>query len=416
MNPSSKEKYRKNEKAFIRNRKLNFHTMVLFMLRKSVKSLQNSLNEFFNQIDGNLTKISASAYSQARKNLSHEIFIDINKKAIIDYVYSEEEYDTYKGFRVLGIDGSKIILPESEDIRSEFGSISNKNQHGDLPEYSGALVSVMYDLLNNLAVDSKIVHAHSSEKQLAVEHLCFCKKNDLIIGDRGYPSYKLFALIRQKDAHFIFRCSTNYSKEATEMYNNNICSKTFIMERKNVSDDKNFPMELPVRFVKVILDTGEIEVLATSLLDEEEYPAEDFKNLYWLRWGIETYFGILKSRLNIENFTGKTSEAVKQDFFSTIMVSNYESIMTADAQEDLDKKENNKYDQKVNKSISFNVIKNNVIDLFFNNSGDKDELFEKLDQLFLMNPSPIRDKRLYERKMCARKSLGFHKRQKKIVF
>jgi len=132
--------------------------------------------------------------------------------------------------------------------------------------------------------------------------------------------------------------------------------------------------------------------------------------------GFCTYFDILKNRLNLENFTGKSSEAVRQDFFSTIMISNYESLMTADAQDKLEAKENNKYNQKVNKAVSFNTIKNKVLDLFYFNRDDLDDLFEKMDQLFLMNPSPIREKRLFARNTNARKALGFHKRQKKIVF
>jgi hypothetical protein len=39
------------------------------------------------------------------------------------------------------------------------------------------------------------------------------------------------------------------------------------------------------------------------------------KELYHLRWGIETFLGVLKERLKIENFTGKTVIAIKQDFF-----------------------------------------------------------------------------------------------------
>jgi len=415
--PSSKERYRKNEKAFSRNRKLGFSNMILIMLRKSVKSLQNSLNEFFSQIDDNLTKLTASAYSQARKNLSHQIFIDINKAAILDNFYMEDEdYDTYKGHRVLSIDGSKIVLPESDDIRSEFGSIINKNQHGTLPEYSGALVSILYDVLNNLAIDSKLKHAHYSEKYIAEEHLDHCFHNDVIICDRGYASYKFFALILQKEAHFIVRCSNNYSNEVKEFLNSDSDDRTFVLKREYLSEDKRFPKELSVRFLKVFLDTGEVEILATSLLDTSKYPIGDFKNLYWMRWGIETYFGILKNRLNIENFTGKSSEAVKQDFYSTIMVSNYESIMTAEAQKELQAKENNKYDQKVNKAVSFNTIKNNVIELFLSNTDDLDDLFQKMDQLFLLNPSPIREKRTFERNTTDKKAVSFHKRQKKIVF
>ena len=72
---------------------------------------------------------------------------------------------------------------------------------------------------------------------------------------------------------------------------------------------------------------GEIEVLMTSLLDSN-IDKEEFKKLYGLRWEIETFFGVLKGRLSLENFTGLTIEAIKQDFWSTIFISNYETILT----------------------------------------------------------------------------------------
>jgi IS4 transposase len=34
------------------------------------------------------------------------------------------------------------------------------------------------------------------------------------------------------------------------------------------------------------------------------------KELYNLRWGIETLFGVLKERLKLDNFTGKTVIAI----------------------------------------------------------------------------------------------------------
>lgn len=63
---------------------------------------------------------------------------------------------------------------------------------------------------------------------------------------------------------------------------------------------------ITVRFVAVLpLPTGEIEVLMTSLLDSN-INKEEFKKLYGFRWEVETFFGVLKSRLSLENFIGLT--------------------------------------------------------------------------------------------------------------
>lgn len=72
-----------------------------------------------------------------------------------------------------------------------------------------------------------------------------------------------------------------------------------------------------------------------------------------LRWGIETFYGLLKTRLELENFTGIGAEAVRQDFHATVYLSGLESLLTDTAQAMLDAKDT-KYPQTVNRAVSFN--------------------------------------------------------------
>ena len=73
------------------------------------------------------------------------------------------------------------------------------------------------------------------------------------------------------------------------------------------------PERITVRFVAVRLSTGELEVLATNLLDQMVYGTAAWGELYHYRGGIETCYGLLKGRLDWENFTGRSPEAVRQD-------------------------------------------------------------------------------------------------------
>jgi hypothetical protein len=175
-------------------------------------------------------------------------------------------------------------------------------------------------------------------------------------------------------------------------------------------------MEIKVRFVRVILDNGDTEVLVTSLTDENLYTVSDLKELYHLRWGIETFYGIVKERLCLENFTGKNVEAVRQDFYSTVFVSGLESVLTEDARELLSaKSSDNKHSQIVNKAVSFNTIKNHVTDLFLT-TDNFEVLFEKLTRLFMTNPVCVRDRKVPRNKSSSRKIINYHKRIKKICF
>ena len=103
---------------------------------------------------------------------------------------------------------------------------------------------------------------------------------------------------------------------------------------KKKCQELGLPEKMTVRFVKVRYRDGEIEVLVTSLLDEKKYLALVFKELYNLRWGVECFFGVIKERVKIDNFTGKTVISVKQDFFATMFITGLESLLTkaADSQ------------------------------------------------------------------------------------
>ena len=71
--------------------------------------------------------------------------------------------------------------------------------------------------------------------------------------------------------------------------------------------------------MSVRLSPYELEVLITSLIDEKLYPISTFKEIYNLRWGVESYYGIIKERLNLENFSGRTVLSIKQDFHATLL-------------------------------------------------------------------------------------------------
>jgi hypothetical protein len=147
-----KNRHRESSKAFTRVRGLPFALMLVLILRKSVKSLQNIVNEAMTCLGA--APVTASAYSQARYKLKHTAFIELNRTAVVETLYGDDQYRTFWGFRVLAVDGSKLILPDSADVRETFGTIAwtagkNSEIQGERPY---ALASVLNDVLNRVAV------------------------------------------------------------------------------------------------------------------------------------------------------------------------------------------------------------------------------------------------------------------------
>ncbi len=397
---------------------MTFPIMMMILLQKSAKSMQLVLNEFFKKLK--MPLVTSSAFSQARKHLQAEAFIELNQKAVVAVMYDDEDYERYKGFRLLGIDGSKIYLPPEEAIITKFGGTA-KNQHSEQIEPFG-LASVLFDLLNDIAIDAVLAPGKSYEVDLARAHLVHTQADDLLIFDRNYPSYLWLAILEHQKVDFLGRCSRASFKAVQQMFAGQGADSQIVIlkvsnKQRKLVRELGLAEQIKVRLVRLTLVNGETEVLITSLLDEELYPTDDFGGLYFLRWGSETFYDLLKNRLLLENFSGKSVQAVEQDFHATIYISGLETLLTQEANQKLQAKSlTNRYPQKVNQSVSFNAIKNHVIDLLFT-QPDEDLLLAELTQLFLMKPTLIRDGRSVPRpKPSSARSLRFHKRFKKICF
>ena len=94
-----------------------------------------------------------------------------------------------------------------------------------------------------------------------------------------------------------------------------------LLKKKNDTELPDSLPPIPLRLIRVEL-SGETEVLATSLLDEQRYPAEAFGQLYHQRWKVETFFDRLKNKINLELFSGHLPIVIEQDFFASILLAN----------------------------------------------------------------------------------------------
>jgi hypothetical protein len=395
------------------------------MLIKGGKSLQLSMNDFLPKLGRRQLVADKSAYSRARHKLEYTAFIKLNQEAVIRTMYEDGDYRTFWGLRILGVDGSKVQLPANDETVEEFGTLAYKSRYpGTNGKQSGehayAVASVLYDVMNRVSLDAVLAPAHSYEVELVAGHLRHTETNDLVIYDRGYCSFRMLALATQALGEFLIRCHRNSFKVANAMLDGEgpddvVCEITANQKFLANPRNKGLPKTLTVRLVRVVLDNGDYEILVTSLLDQQLYPTTIFKELYYLRWGIETFYGILKTRLTLENFSGYSVDAIRQDFFATIFLSGAETILTEDAETTLARQRGG-HPKKVNKAVSFNLIKEHAFELFYSKAPDEQRL-AALTKLFLTSPTLIRkDRKPPRNNPSSHHVLGFWKRQRKAVF
>lgn len=385
-----------SKKDFTRKRKLDFPSLVLFMLNTVKQTLQKELTNFVKTFSSKTENITKSAFCQSRMKLKPEAFVMINDTLTKEFYKSNDE-KKWKGFRLFAVDGSTLQLPNSEDIIQEFGC--KQNQYGE--GMSLAQISTCYDVLNEIIFDAQISHNKTHEYDLALKHLEKQQKKDLFIYDRNYGGiwFMYKHLVDKRD--FLIRMRGNSIKEIKEFFDSKNNDKIIEINKLHPDSKKRFEEQgmnfrsFKIRLVKVILDNGEVEVLATSLLNNKKYPIEDFKDLYWKRWGVEVNYDHLKNNFLLEDFTGLSSVSIKQDFFASIFILNVQTLIILDVNEELKKKKiNTKYDYKINRRLSIGFMKDRIIEII---CGDGFYNYENLKKLFKMELVPIRPNRKNER-------------------
>jgi hypothetical protein len=329
----------------------------------------------------------------------------------------------WHGHRLLGVDSSLVRLPSHPAVGEKFGWVQCANHRGLQERYPQGRVSVLYDLLNQIGLEGRLVGSTVAETELAHQHLAAVQPNDVLINDRGYTGYGWLAAVRAAQAHVIGRASRGSFAAVQRLFERNeadVSVEVTLAAPQDVKAEcrlRGWPLELTVRLVTVRLSTGELEVLVTSLLDETAYPTADFGTVYWQRWGHETYYGRLKGRLDLEHCSGQTVEAVEQDFHATILLSNVESVVTGPAQNQLvERTAQRAQPAQVNRAISLHAIKYRLIDLLTSRMPAEQVLAE-LTQWFQSNPVSQRPGRKAPRKKHSpSRSYHYQRRVRKFVF
>lgn len=345
--------YTKSPKDFTRDRKLNAGTLIRTTLDMQGNSLNAELYDAFPDIDKRMT---ASAYEQAKDKLLPKAFEDIfhgyNKT-----MENLKTLDIVDSYRVYAADGCKFNVPYQKD---SIYAVDN----GDAKPYAMLNANMLFDLMNRTYQDCILqTIAESDERKAATEMI---KRLDasspyIVIMDRGYASFNMFeTLNRILNCHYIIRMKASEIREIRELpdeecdkeitfrittsnhyYTQNHKADPYLhlihhpkkhykkVLSKNTKDqiwDFEQFCKVKVRIVKFRIndpDTGkeQWEVLATNL-NRFEFHIERMKEMYHMRWDIETSFRELKYTLGAVNFHSKKPEFIQMELYSHFIMFN----------------------------------------------------------------------------------------------
>ena len=396
--------------AFIRNRKMPVDDLTFSMINRKGLTLKLELRGYMD-ISHPGVKISQPGYLKQRMKLNPLAFVDLyqyhNKSFYTD---PDTELYTVNGFLVLAADGSDINIPTTPETLELYG---NAAKRGGKPCAQIGL-GCLYDTLNRMILEADCNKVKFNEMAIAEAQISRVRDTIgdhpfIVTMDRGYPSIPAFLRMIDQNVYFVARLKSSDFKaeqQALTSDDENVAIQLSKSRRRHYLGTADEQIILsresfPLRMVRVWLDENKdaFEILATNL-PVEKFPTESFKELYHLRWKIETAFQTLKDRLQMENFTGTKPVLLEQDIYSTIYVSNIAEDIARDIeQEQADHLKNDyKHRMAVNRTLCIGLLKNDLIYILLEKDSDKqEELFQKLYNEISENIVPVRPDRHYRR-------------------
>jgi hypothetical protein len=390
---------RAKKTAFTRKSRLGAKNLLKIILHKICAPLQIEIDRFFAWVKGQ--PVTKQALSKARENLNPE-FVRKFADDTAQLLAQDDTMPCYKGMRLIAIDGTTVALENTPELKEAFGC------SGPNKDAATALASIAFGPLDHAIYDFRITRYDKDERDLAkmhVERLAELKlQGSLLLFDRGYPSAGFIAFLRERGFHFLMRSRGKWNLEADA-----IETQGWI----NIHHDEK---TYSIRVMKIKLSTGDVETLVTDL-KEDQLSLAEAGQLYFKCWGIEGGIDVIKSKAQLENFSGKTKHSVLQDFYATIFIVNIAlaSATLADEKiEEADKDKELKYKRQSNRNRALSKLR----DCFFAMITEPDRnirmhMFDKLIAQIAEHPLSIVPDRSPPRKAPRKKR--FYMAKKSVV-
>ena len=406
------------ETDFSRKRKLDFQSLVHFCICMEAGSIRHELLKYFAYDSDTL---SNSAFYQQRNKLLPEAFSFLFRQFNEHYPFS-----MYKGkYHLLACDGSSFTFTRNPKDQDSYFAPNEKTTNG----YNQVHVVALFDLLSKRYCDTIVQPIRKKNEFQAlvdmIDRHYIPGTIPVFIADRGFHSFNVFAhaiehnscfLIRAKDVNMrrllgndlpdeenfdiqikrILTRSQSQKKrlhpELEEQYRF-IC-KEVTFDYIEHGSGKEYPISLRILRFKISEDG--YENIITNL-PVEEFSAEEIKELYRMRWNLETSFRELKHTIGAVNFHSKKREYIEMEIWARLILYNFCSVITRHV---VITKKNRKHSYQVNYTVAYQACH------YFLRLHNGEEP-PNIESLIEQNILPIRPNRKYARQHRFRVPVSF---------
>lgn len=333
-------------KDMTRRRCLDPEKILLFLMSLTSHRSQTEVLNFFGVNQEKLP--SLSAFCQQRGKLKLSFFEEFLRKFNQKFPFEK----LHKEYHLLAVDGSDINLPTDKHDFTYRVKMARSERC-----YYQAHLNAMFDIMENRYTDLTI-----QPRPEINENKAFCEMvdrnsfpaNTVFVADRGYATYNNIAHVIQKGQFFLIRMK-NPSARCSILRNlidENVETDRLIhlgITRSGSKAYKEHPDQFktlvyntvfdPIPFsdtkqvwytdlrcICIKLENDIYEYLLTNL-PGKDFSTEEIKNLYHMRWGVETSFRSLKYALSLAYLHSIKRDFIMQEIFAKVIMYNFTSIL-----------------------------------------------------------------------------------------
>lgn len=360
---------KKPKTDFTRNRKINFKKFIGITMNSGGGTMSKELLDYF---DFDVNTPSVSAYTQQRSKVLPEAFEFLFNSFTQENMSSTNNYN---GYRLIACDGSNLtIATNPNDAQTAYKS----NQFGTITNHLH--LNAFYDVLNRIYLDAVLQTASEYQEYRACINMMerSSLNKAILIADRGYENYNVMAHAINKGWKFVIRIKDKNSNgiasglnlPKTDIFDIDV-SMTFTREQTKMTKMAGYkfmptnqtfdylPLKskdtytMSFRITRFSIADDSYEMLVTNL-DRSEFSTNDLKEIYHLRWGIETSFRELKYSIGLTSFHARKAEYIKQEVFARLLLYNYCELITTHVVQQMQNKDKTK---QVNFTIAIYICR-----------------------------------------------------------
>ena len=260
--------------------------------------------------------VDRSAVIQARDRLGCEPLAVLFAQTARRWAGEAAEALRWRGLAVYGVDGTTMRIPDTADNALVFGRPHSGRSVGAYPQLR--LVALMV-LRAHLLADLIPGSYDTGEQTLAQALWKRLPDQCVVVVDKGFINYAVFSGIQRQGnhRHWLCRAKANLRWHVIRTLGPGDDLVQIPINRALRKQHPDLPECLTARAIRYQRHGFRPQVLLTSLLDPDAYPAPEIAELYHERWELELGFDEVKTHTleRTETLRSKAPQRVLQELW-----------------------------------------------------------------------------------------------------